>query len=137
MKKTIIKNTAVIIFSFISFAALAQKNDQKPKIDESYKNTEQDKTQAPAAAPQIVATPKAMTIDVQPKPIIPGGELIPMETRPVPPIVTAIQEPVHMQPVSLQGPVKAGPPPVVTDMNTAPRVITSPVPQKLILPKEQ
>ncbi|MBK8609038.1 MAG: hypothetical protein IPL84_03600 [Chitinophagaceae bacterium] len=32
MKKDNNKNTAVIIFSFISFAALAQKNDQNQKL---------------------------------------------------------------------------------------------------------
>ena len=81
MKKLIIKITAVAIFSFISFTALAQNTaEKKPKIADVGKTTEQDKTAAAATAPQIVATPKAMHVAEQPKPIVPGGEFKPMDT---------------------------------------------------------
>ena len=80
MKKSIIKITAAAVFTFISFTVFAQQGDIKPKIDESNKNTEQDKTQLTATAPQIVAPPKAMTVNEQPKPIVPGGEFKPMDT---------------------------------------------------------
>ena len=80
MKKSIIKITAAAVFTFISFTAFAQQADIKPKIAESNKATAQDKTPLTVPAPQIVAAPKALTVNEQPKPIIPGGEFKPMDT---------------------------------------------------------
>lgn len=84
MKKSLIKITAALIFTFASLAALAQPAGVKTKTDEPAKTEEQVKTKhsasVPAAVLQNVATPKAFTLDEQPKSIIPGGEFKPRDT---------------------------------------------------------
>lgn len=84
MKKSVIQITTAVVLTFTSFTARAQQADVKTKIDESNKTTEQDKkhatASAPAPAPPIVASAKALTLNEQPKPIIPGGEFKPMDT---------------------------------------------------------
>lgn len=82
MKKLIIKITAATVFSCISFTAFAQQAaDRKPKIAESPNTADQDKTTLTATEPQIVAGPKLLTVNEQPKPIVPGGEFKPMDTN--------------------------------------------------------
>ncbi len=121
MKKINIKITAVSVFSFINVIVLAQTgDDKKPKIDESSKTTGQEKTPAPFTTPQNVATPKALTVDVQPKPIVPGGEFKPMDTNKPLALKTELQETVIDQPILMPALKKAGPPPVVTEQNVDP-----------------
>lgn len=81
MRKTIIKITAAAVFVVMGFTAVAQKAERKPVIDESDKSTIQDKTVTTVPAPQIVQAPKTLTVQEQPKPIIPGGEFKPMDTN--------------------------------------------------------
>ena len=137
MKQTIINITAATIAIFISFAAFAQQADMKPKIDESNKANEQDKTTITAPGPQITFTPKATIADEQPKPIVPGGEFKPMDTQNLvlpkdKKTVAENYQPI-IPPVSTTA---APPPPVVKELNTdaATEQKAKPVPQVL---KEQ
>ncbi len=119
MKKSIIIITAVSFLSFFSFTALAQNAaDKKPKIDNTAKTIEQDKTAA--TAPQIVPAAQALKVEDQPKPIVPGGEFKPMDTNKPLASNTETGATNKAQPAPMPALKKAGPPPVVTEINPDP-----------------
>lgn len=81
MKKIIAKSIIAAVFTCIGFNAMAQNSDKKTAVAESEKSTAQDKPVTTPGATQIVPVQNALPVNGEQKPIIPGGEFKPVDTR--------------------------------------------------------
>jgi len=141
MKNNSKKICALVLGIFISITVAAQQAEEKPKAADLTKLSDKERTKPtdPVVA-QEIAQLKTLTVNDQPKPIVPGGEFKPMETdRPFTTSNTKTPPTENIEPILMPVTKKAGPPPVVTEQNPDPasKEKQKPVPVQLLSQKEQ
>lgn len=138
MKKNLIKTFAISLALFHSINAVAQTAEEKPKVADLSKNSEKERTAptSPSIAKEI-AELKMLT--EAPKPIVPGGDFKPMDTDKPVAVKTKSVESEKYQPPVMPAQKKAGPPPVVTELNAdqTAKDRAKPAPIQQIVQKEQ